>query len=83
MIVLLSFAVLAGAGTALSPCVLPVLPALLSAGSPSTREQLAAPAQKHLITETRHHHSHSAMNFRKALVPYWKNAAQAGQDILR
>ncbi len=33
MIVLLAFAVLAGAGTALSPCVLPVLPALLSAGS--------------------------------------------------
>ncbi len=32
MIVLLGFAVLAGAGTALSPCVLPVLPALLSAG---------------------------------------------------
>jgi cytochrome c biogenesis protein CcdA/thiol-disulfide isomerase/thioredoxin len=32
MIVLLGFAILAGAGTALSPCVLPVLPALLSAG---------------------------------------------------
>jgi cytochrome c biogenesis protein CcdA/thiol-disulfide isomerase/thioredoxin len=32
MVVLLVFAVLAGAGTALSPCVLPVLPALLSAG---------------------------------------------------
>jgi cytochrome c biogenesis protein CcdA/thiol-disulfide isomerase/thioredoxin len=32
VIVLLGFAVLAGAGTALSPCVLPVLPALLSAG---------------------------------------------------
>jgi cytochrome c biogenesis protein CcdA/thiol-disulfide isomerase/thioredoxin len=32
MLVLLAFAVLAGAGTALSPCVLPVLPALLSAG---------------------------------------------------
>src|ERR1700704_94750 len=32
MIVLLGFAMLAGAGTALSPCVLPVLPALLSAG---------------------------------------------------
>src|SRR5271154_5293163 len=31
MLVLLSFAILAGAGTALSPCVLPVLPALLSA----------------------------------------------------
>src|SRR5712671_5863285 len=33
MIVLLGFALLAGAGTALSPCVLPVLPALLSAGA--------------------------------------------------
>src|SRR5271165_3650813 len=32
MFVLIAFAVLAGAGTALSPCVLPVLPALLSAG---------------------------------------------------
>jgi cytochrome c biogenesis protein CcdA/thiol-disulfide isomerase/thioredoxin len=32
MLVLLGFALLAGAGTALSPCVLPVLPALLSAG---------------------------------------------------
>jgi cytochrome c biogenesis protein CcdA/thiol-disulfide isomerase/thioredoxin len=32
MVILLLFAVLAGAGTALSPCVLPVLPALLSAG---------------------------------------------------
>ncbi len=32
MIVLIGFAILAGAGTALSPCVLPVLPALLSAG---------------------------------------------------
>ena len=32
MVLLLLFAVLAGAGTALSPCVLPVLPALLSAG---------------------------------------------------
>ncbi len=32
MLVLIGFALLAGAGTALSPCVLPVLPALLSAG---------------------------------------------------
>jgi cytochrome c biogenesis protein CcdA/thiol-disulfide isomerase/thioredoxin len=32
MLILMFFAVLAGAGTALSPCVLPVLPALLSAG---------------------------------------------------
>jgi cytochrome c biogenesis protein CcdA/thiol-disulfide isomerase/thioredoxin len=32
MLVLVTFAFLAGIGTALSPCVLPVLPALLSAG---------------------------------------------------
>jgi cytochrome c biogenesis protein CcdA/thiol-disulfide isomerase/thioredoxin len=39
MLVLLGFAVLAGAGTALSPCVLPVLPALLSAGSVGGRRR--------------------------------------------
>jgi cytochrome c biogenesis protein CcdA/thiol-disulfide isomerase/thioredoxin len=39
MIVLLSFALLAGAGTALSPCVLPVLPALLSAGAVGGRRR--------------------------------------------
>jgi cytochrome c biogenesis protein CcdA/thiol-disulfide isomerase/thioredoxin len=39
MIVLLIFAVLAGAGTALSPCVLPVLPALLSAGGVGGRRR--------------------------------------------
>jgi cytochrome c biogenesis protein CcdA/thiol-disulfide isomerase/thioredoxin len=39
MIVLLSFALLAGAGTALSPCVLPVLPALLSAGGVGGRRR--------------------------------------------
>jgi cytochrome c biogenesis protein CcdA/thiol-disulfide isomerase/thioredoxin len=32
MVLLMLFALLAGAGTALSPCVLPVLPAVLSAG---------------------------------------------------
>src|SRR5438105_7118996 len=32
MLILIGFAGLAGAGTALSPCVLPVLPGLLSAG---------------------------------------------------
>lgn len=32
MLLLVAFALIAGAGTALSPCVLPVLPALLSAG---------------------------------------------------
>ena len=39
MIVLLGFAILAGAGTALSPCVLPVLPALLSAGGVGGRRR--------------------------------------------
>src|ERR1700709_2569165 len=39
MIVLIGFAVLAGAGTALSPCVLPVLPALLSAGGVGGRRR--------------------------------------------
>jgi cytochrome c biogenesis protein CcdA len=32
MTLLIFFALLAGAGTALSPCVLPILPAVLSAG---------------------------------------------------
>jgi len=39
MIILLTFAILAGAGTALSPCVLPVLPALLSAGAVGGRRR--------------------------------------------
>jgi cytochrome c biogenesis protein CcdA/thiol-disulfide isomerase/thioredoxin len=39
MIVLIGFAILAGAGTALSPCVLPVLPALLSAGGVGGRRR--------------------------------------------
>jgi cytochrome c biogenesis protein CcdA/thiol-disulfide isomerase/thioredoxin len=39
MIVLLGFAILAGAGTALSPCVLPVLTALLSAGGVGGRRR--------------------------------------------
>src|SRR5437588_13089860 len=39
MLSLLGFAVLAGAGTALSPCVLPVLPALLSAGGAGGRRR--------------------------------------------
>ncbi|MHB8243063.1 MAG: cytochrome c biogenesis protein DipZ [Solirubrobacteraceae bacterium] len=39
MFVLLSFALLAGAGTALSPCVLPLLPALLSAGGVGGRRR--------------------------------------------
>src|SRR3984957_20338090 len=39
MIVLLGFALLAGAGTALSPCVLPVLPALLASGGVGGRRR--------------------------------------------
>jgi cytochrome c biogenesis protein CcdA/thiol-disulfide isomerase/thioredoxin len=39
MLVLIAFAFLAGAGTALSPCVLPVLPALLSAGAAGGRRR--------------------------------------------
>src|ERR1035441_9290552 len=39
MLLLLGFAVLAGAGTALSPCVLPVLPALLAAGGVGGRRR--------------------------------------------
>ncbi|HEX3318605.1 MAG TPA: cytochrome c biogenesis protein DipZ [Solirubrobacteraceae bacterium] len=39
MLVLLAFALLAGAGTAVSPCVVPVLPALLSAGATGGRRR--------------------------------------------
>src|ERR1700755_203815 len=39
MLILLAFAALAGAGTALSPCVLPVLPAVLSAGGVGGRRR--------------------------------------------
>src|ERR1700709_412350 len=39
MFVLITFAILAGAGTALSPCVLPVLPALISAGAVGGRRR--------------------------------------------
>jgi len=39
MLILMFFALLAGAGTALSPCVLPVLPALLSAGGVGGRRR--------------------------------------------
>jgi cytochrome c biogenesis protein CcdA/thiol-disulfide isomerase/thioredoxin len=39
MVILLGFAVLAGAGTALSPCVLPVLPALLASGGAGGRRR--------------------------------------------
>ena len=36
---LLLFALVAGAGTAITPCVLPVLPALLSAGAVGGRRR--------------------------------------------
>jgi cytochrome c biogenesis protein CcdA/thiol-disulfide isomerase/thioredoxin len=39
MLILILFAVLAGAGTALSPCVLPVLPALLASGGVGGRRR--------------------------------------------
>ena len=39
MTLLVLFAIAAGAGTALSPCVLPVLPALLSAGATGGRRR--------------------------------------------
>src|SRR4051795_11447606 len=39
MALLVVFALIAGAGTALSPCVLPVLPALLSAGATGGRRR--------------------------------------------
>ncbi|HEY2636830.1 MAG TPA: cytochrome c biogenesis protein CcdA, partial [Solirubrobacteraceae bacterium] len=39
MVVLVLFAVVAGAGTAVSPCVLPVLPAVLSAGASGGRRR--------------------------------------------
>jgi cytochrome c biogenesis protein CcdA/thiol-disulfide isomerase/thioredoxin len=39
MLLLLLFALLAGAGTAITPCVLPVLPALLSAGAVGGRRR--------------------------------------------
>src|SRR4051812_2098511 len=39
MALLVVFAVLAGAGTAITPCVLPVLPALLSAGATGGRRR--------------------------------------------
>src|SRR5581483_9871106 len=41
MIVLMLFAVIAGAGTAVTPCVLPVLPALLSASGTGGRRRPA------------------------------------------
>src|ERR687888_994397 len=39
MVLLVAFAFVAGAGTALSPCVLPVLPVVLSAGATGGRRR--------------------------------------------
>src|SRR6187200_1466217 len=39
MVILMGFALLAGAATAISPCVLPVLPALLSASAVGGRRR--------------------------------------------
>src|SRR3954464_5054280 len=39
MLLLLLFAVIAGAGTAVSPCALPILPAVLSAGATGGRRR--------------------------------------------
>src|SRR3954465_6531671 len=39
MVLLVAFAVIAGAGTAASPCVLPVLPAVLSASATGGRRR--------------------------------------------
>src|SRR5947209_10284268 len=39
MLLLILFALLAGAGTAITPCVLPVVPALLSAGAVGGRRR--------------------------------------------
>src|SRR5436190_2006587 len=39
MVLLVAFAVIAGAGTAVTPCVLPVLPAVLSAGATGGRRR--------------------------------------------
>src|SRR6267378_937121 len=39
MVLLMLFAVVAGAGTAITPCVLPVLPALLSASAAGGRRR--------------------------------------------
>ena len=39
MLLLMLFALIAGAGTAITPCVLPVLPALLSASAVGGRRR--------------------------------------------
>ncbi len=52
MVVLMGFALLAGAGTAVSPCVLPVLPALLSASAAGGRRRPVGIALGLMLTFT-------------------------------
>ncbi len=52
MLLLLIFALLAGAGTALTPCVLPVLPALLSASATGGRRRPAGIVLGLVVTHT-------------------------------
>jgi len=52
MIVLMGFALLAGAGTAITPCVLPVLPALLSASAVGGRRRPVGIALGLMLTFT-------------------------------
>ncbi|MDX6696725.1 MAG: hypothetical protein QOE65_122 [Solirubrobacteraceae bacterium] len=52
MLLLLGFALVAGAGTALTPCVLPVLPAILSAGASGGRRRPLGVALGLVVTFT-------------------------------
>src|SRR3954453_22290923 len=52
MVLLMGFALLAGAGTAITPCVLPVLPALLSASAIGGRPRAAVIALGLALTFT-------------------------------
>jgi cytochrome c biogenesis protein CcdA/thiol-disulfide isomerase/thioredoxin len=52
MVVLMGFALIAGAGTAISPCVLPVLPALLSASAVGGRRRPVGIAVGLMLTFT-------------------------------
>jgi len=52
MLLLTLFAFVAGAGTAISPCVLPVLPALLSAGATGGRRRPLGIVLGHAVTFT-------------------------------
>ena len=48
MILLMAFAFVAGAGTAITPCVLPVLPAILSASALGGRRRRVQPSADEL-----------------------------------